>query len=84
MKKGRLHAYRLAANALHHNHDDAAPFRWLRACEQGIRELNLHQHAVGRTHAPLDPLNYAANLYNPTYSYAGIVGLWNVGVKVKL
>jgi iron complex outermembrane receptor protein len=34
---------------------------------------------------PLDPLNYAANLYNPTYSYAGIVGrFWNVGVKVKL
>lgn len=33
---------------------------------------------------PVDPLNYAANLYNPTYSYAGIVGrFWNVGVKVK-
>jgi iron complex outermembrane receptor protein len=33
---------------------------------------------------PIDPLNYAANLYNPTYSYAGIVGrFWNVGVKVK-
>jgi iron complex outermembrane receptor protein len=33
---------------------------------------------------PLDPLNYAANLYNPTYDYAGIVGrFWNVGVKVK-
>jgi iron complex outermembrane receptor protein len=34
---------------------------------------------------PLDPLNYAANMYNPTYSYAGIVGrFWNVGVKVRL
>jgi iron complex outermembrane receptor protein len=32
----------------------------------------------------LDPLNYAANLYNPTYDYAGIVGrMWNLGVKVK-
>jgi iron complex outermembrane recepter protein len=34
--------------------------------------------------APLDPLNYAANLYNPTYDYAGIIGrMWNLGVKVK-
>ncbi|WP_164931848.1 TonB-dependent receptor [Dyella sp. M7H15-1] len=33
---------------------------------------------------PIDPLNYAANLYNPTYAYAGIVGrFWNLGVKVK-
>jgi iron complex outermembrane receptor protein len=33
---------------------------------------------------PIDPLNYAANLYNPTYDYAGIVGrMWNLGVKVK-
>lgn len=34
---------------------------------------------------PIDPLNYAANLYNPTYDYAGIIGrFWNVGVKFKL
>jgi iron complex outermembrane receptor protein len=33
---------------------------------------------------PIDPLNYAANLYNPTFDFAGIVGrFWNVGVKVK-
>jgi iron complex outermembrane recepter protein len=33
---------------------------------------------------PIDPLNYAANLYNPTYDYAGIIGrFWNLGVKVK-
>jgi iron complex outermembrane receptor protein len=33
---------------------------------------------------PLAPLNYAANFYNPTYDYAGIIGrFWNVGVKVK-
>jgi hypothetical protein len=31
----------LAANQLHHSHDDAALFRWLRACESGIRELGL-------------------------------------------
>jgi methylglyoxal synthase len=40
----------LAANRLHHSHDDAALFRWLRACEPGIRELELGLHAVGRTH----------------------------------
>lgn len=33
---------------------------------------------------PFDPANYAAINYNPTYSYAGIVGrFWNLGVKVK-
>lgn len=40
----------LAANQLHHSHDDAALFRWLRACQSGIRELDLGLHAVGRTH----------------------------------
>jgi methylglyoxal synthase len=44
----------LAANALHHDHDDAALFRWLRACEQGIRQLNLSLHAVGRTYAAIE------------------------------
>ncbi|MET0332522.1 MAG: methylglyoxal synthase [Dyella sp.] len=39
----------LAANRLHHAHKDAALFRWLRASEAGIRELNLGLHAVGRT-----------------------------------
>ncbi|GAB2580444.1 TonB-dependent receptor [Dyella jejuensis] len=34
--------------------------------------------------APFDPANYAGINYNPTYSYAGIVGrFYNVGVKVK-
>jgi iron complex outermembrane recepter protein len=34
--------------------------------------------------APIDPVNYAANYYNPTYDYAGAVGrFWNLGVKVK-
>jgi methylglyoxal synthase len=39
----------LAANQLHHSHDDAALFRWLQASEAGIRELGLGLHAVGRT-----------------------------------
>jgi iron complex outermembrane recepter protein len=34
---------------------------------------------------PFDPANYAAVNYNPTYSFAGIVGrFYNLGVKVKL
>jgi len=40
----------LAANRLHHHGKDAALFRWLRACENGIRELDLGLHAVGRTY----------------------------------
>ncbi|HEY0333326.1 MAG TPA: methylglyoxal synthase [Stenotrophomonas sp.] len=40
----------LAANRLHHQGKDAALFRWLRACESGIRELDLGLHAVGRTY----------------------------------
>ncbi|TAL85286.1 MAG: methylglyoxal synthase [Rhodanobacter sp.] len=40
----------LAANQRHHNHADAALFRWLRANEAGIRELQLGLHAVGRTY----------------------------------
>ncbi|MFT3814271.1 MAG: methylglyoxal synthase [Acidovorax sp.] len=40
----------LAANRLHHHAPDAALFALLRACEGGIRELNLGLHAVGRTH----------------------------------
>ncbi|MFA6229915.1 MAG: methylglyoxal synthase [Rhodanobacter sp.] len=40
----------LAANQLHHSNDDAALFRWLRACEHGIRELQLGLHTVGRTY----------------------------------
>jgi methylglyoxal synthase len=40
----------LVANRMHHATEDAALFRWLRACEPGIRELQLGLHAVGRTH----------------------------------
>jgi methylglyoxal synthase len=40
----------LAANQLHHNQADAALFRWLSACDTGIRELDLTLCAVGRTY----------------------------------
>jgi len=40
----------LAANRLHHRSQDSALFALLRACEPGIRELQLGLHAVGRTH----------------------------------
>lgn len=40
----------LAANRLHHQAEDAALFSWLRACESGIRELQLGLHVVGRTY----------------------------------
>jgi|UniRef100_UPI00260EF3AA methylglyoxal synthase len=40
----------LAANQLHHDASDAALFRWLRACEPGIRELCMDLHVVGRTY----------------------------------
>lgn len=43
----------LAANRLHHSHREAALFRWLRACERGIRELGVDLHAVGRTYDAL-------------------------------
>ncbi|RUL70386.1 TonB-dependent receptor [Dyella choica] len=34
--------------------------------------------------APLDPMNYAANNYNPTYDMNGVIGrFFNLGVKVK-
>lgn len=34
---------------------------------------------------PLDPINYAALNYNPTYGYSGIVGrFFNLGVKVRM
>jgi methylglyoxal synthase len=44
----------LAANRLHHEGDDAALFRWLRASERGIRELDLGLHAVGRTYDAIE------------------------------
>lgn len=40
----------LAANTRHHDRGDAALFHWLKDCQQGIRELNIHLHAVGGTY----------------------------------
>ena len=51
----------LAANRLHHHNEDAALFRWLRACESGIRELKLGLHAVGRTHDAIAAAGMLAN-----------------------
>lgn len=69
----------LAANALHHDHDDAALFRWLRACEPGIRELNLHLHAVGRTHAAIERsgrlADYSGLLHYPYGRDGGLMKL---------
>jgi methylglyoxal synthase len=56
----------LAANAVHHDHDDAALFRWLRASGRGIRELNIGLHAVGRTYAAIARVGVLAD-------YAGLV-----------
>jgi methylglyoxal synthase len=40
----------LAANTRHHDHNEAALFQWLKDCQQGIRELRIDLHAVGRTY----------------------------------
>lgn len=50
----------LAANRLHHEGDDAALFRWVRACERGIRELGLGLHAVGRTFDAIERAGWLA------------------------
>jgi len=55
----------LAANQLHHSHDEAALFRWLAASETGIRELELGLGAVGRTHDAIVRAGWLTN-------YAGL------------
>ena len=73
----------LAANRLHHHTEDAALFSWLRACEAGIRELQLGLHAVGRTH---DAIVAAGMLqgYRPLvrYPYGRDGGLMKVVAEV--
>ena len=73
----------LAANQLHHSHDDAALFRWLNACEHGIRELGVELHAVGRTH---DAIMRAGMLANYTtlrrYPYGRAGGLMKLVAEV--
>lgn len=57
----------------------------------GSYEINDHIAITGSVEnlfdrkAPIDPANYAANNYNPTYDLAGVIGrFYNIGVKVKL
>ncbi|HEX7749562.1 MAG TPA: methylglyoxal synthase [Bordetella sp.] len=73
----------LAANQLHHSHDGAALFRWLRACERGIRELGLGLHAVGRTHDAIERAGLLAG-YAPLrrYPYGRAGGLMKLVAEV--
>lgn len=73
----------LAANQLHHSHDDGALFRWLRACEAGIRELKLGLHAVGRTHDAIARAGMLVN-YAPLrrYPYGREGGLMKLVAEV--
>ena len=57
----------------------------------GSYDINDHISITGSVEnlfdrkAPIDPANYAANNYNPTYDLAGVIGrFYNIGVKVKL
>ena len=52
----------LATNRLHHHTEDAALFSLLRACEAGIRELQLGLHAVGRTHDAIGRIGHVQGL----------------------
>ncbi|MBD8897536.1 methylglyoxal synthase [Rhodanobacter sp. DHG33] len=73
----------LAANQLHHSHDDAALFRWLGACEQGIRELGLELHAVGRTHDAIMRAGLLANYATlRRYPYGRAGGLMKLVAEV--
>ncbi len=73
----------LAANQLHHSHDDGALFRWLRACEAGIRDLKLGLHAVGRTHDAIVRANMLVG-YAPLrrYPYGREGGLMKLVAEV--
>lgn len=44
----------LAANRMHHDTPGAALFSWLRASSQGIRQLQMELHTVGRTHDAIE------------------------------
>ncbi|WP_305806595.1 methylglyoxal synthase [Stenotrophomonas sp. YIM B06876] len=73
----------LAANRLHHQDPDAALFRWLRASEQGIRQLEVELHVVGRT---FDAIAASAQLndYAPLkrYPYGREGGLMKLVAEV--
>lgn len=73
----------LAANRLHHQTEDAAIFSFLRACEAGIRELQVGLHTVGRTY---DAIAAAGMLrdYSPLarYPYGREGGLMKLVAEV--
>lgn len=73
----------LAANQLHHRDGASALFRWLRACEAGIRELHLGLHAVGRTHDAIVRANMLVD-YAPLrrYPYGREGGLMKLVAEV--
>lgn len=73
----------LAANQLHHAHANAALFRWLHACEVGIRELELGLHAVGRTYDAIHRAGYL-DRYLPLrrYPYGREGGLMKLVAEV--
>jgi len=73
----------LAANQLHHAHANAALFRWLHACEAGIRELELGLHAVGRTYDAIHRAGYL-DRYLPLrrYPYGREGGLMKLVAEV--
>jgi len=73
----------LAANQLHHSHANAALFRWLHACEAGIRELELGLHAVGRTYDAIHRAGYL-DRYLPLrrYPYGREGGLMKLVAEV--
>jgi methylglyoxal synthase len=73
----------LAANQLHHAHANAALFRWLHACEAGIRELELGLHAVGRTYDAIHRAGYLER-YLPLrrYPYGREGGLMKLVAEV--
>ncbi|WP_329742297.1 methylglyoxal synthase [Dyella sp. A6] len=73
----------LAANQLHHSHEEGALFRWLRACEGGIRELQLGLHAVGRTYDAIQRVGMLSG-YAPLrrYPYGREGGLMKLVAEV--
>jgi methylglyoxal synthase len=73
----------LAANRLHHRNEDAALFRWLRACESGIRELNLGLHTVGRTYDAISAAGLLADFpHLRRYPYGHEGGLMKLVAEV--
>ncbi len=73
----------LAANRLHHHDGNAALFRWLNACRAGLRDLQLHLHAVGRTFDAIERHGRPADLqWLVRYPYGREGGLMKLVAEV--